>query len=286
METTEGGLETTQAAAATAEDADLAPLTRSIEALLFMSGDALSIEDLCELTGEEAQQVHAALDLLRAECEQRAVGINRVAGGFQMATRPEYGEVVARLLQPKRFRLSRAALETLAIVAYKQPVTRPEIEEIRGVNVDGVVETLLQYELIRECGRRRSPGRPLQYGTSDNFLIHFGLNSLQDLPDFDRLGRQDEVETEDEAQSRQEQAGAPVEAMAAEDQPAAAATADQAGADALVAVADAEADGAAADCGAMESAGADSAPGDVESSDVQAYKPADGRTICEQPSRH
>jgi len=177
---------------------DLSQLARSLEALLFMSGASLSLEDLCELTGRAAHDVNAGLDILRQECERRAVWVTSVAGGFQLATRPEYGELVARLLQPKRFRLSRAALETLAIVAYKQPVTRPEVEEIRGVNVDGVVDTLLQYELIRECGRRRSPGRPIQYGTTDNFLIHFGLNSLRDLPDFDRLGRREEAETEEE----------------------------------------------------------------------------------------
>jgi segregation and condensation protein B len=176
----------------------LPQLARSLEALLFMSGASLSLDDLCELTGRSGDDVNAALDILRHECEHRAVWVTSVAGGFQLATRPDYGELVARLLQPKRFRLSRAALETLAIVAYKQPVTRPEVEEIRGVNVDGVVDTLLQYELIRECGRRRSPGRPIQYGTSDNFLIHFGLNSLQDLPDFDRLGRQEQVKTEEE----------------------------------------------------------------------------------------
>jgi len=262
MEITEAGLETTQAAVAADTDDDLRRLARSLEALLFMSGAALSLEDLCELTAQEAEQVHAALDVLRAECAQRSVGINRVAGGFQMATRPEYGEVVARLLQPKRFRLSRAALETLAIVAYRQPVTRPEIEQIRGVNVDGVVETLLQYELIRECGRRRSPGRPLQYGTSDNFLIHFGLNSMQDLPDFDRLGRQEAVETEDEASALQEDATPVVEALAAEGEAAGGATAAEAGDDAAAAPAATRgaADDEASDCDAAESVGEGSPP--------------------------
>ena len=180
------------------DDPEMCELGKSLEALLFMSGTALSMDDLCELTVRTPEEVTAALDLLRDDCAQRAVWVISVAGGFQLATRPQYGEIVARLLQPKRFRLSKAALETLAIVAYKQPVTKPEVEEIRGVNVDGVMDTLLQYELIRECGRRKSPGRPIQFGTTDNFLIHFGLNSLQDLPDLDRLGRQDEVETEDE----------------------------------------------------------------------------------------
>jgi segregation and condensation protein B len=193
---TEAGLD--GAIADVAEAREMQELSRALEALLFMSGVALSLDELCELTGRTADEITEALDILRADCEERAVWVVNVAGGFQLATRPQYGEIIARLLQPKRFRLSKAALETLAIVAYKQPATKPEVEEIRGVNVDGVMDTLLQYELIRECGRRKSPGRPIQYGTTDNFLIHFGLNSLQDLPDLDRLGRQDEVETEDE----------------------------------------------------------------------------------------
>jgi segregation and condensation protein B len=183
------------------ENDDLRQLSTSLEALLFMSGAVLSLQDLCELVGCEPEQAQAALDLLRRDCDGRALWVINVAGGFQLATRPEYGEVVARLLQPKRFRLSRAALETLAIVAYKQPVTRPEIEAIRGVNVDGVMDTLLQYELVRECGRRRSPGRPIQYGTTENFLTHFGLGSLQDLPDLDKLGRQEPVETEEDTEA-------------------------------------------------------------------------------------
>jgi len=178
-------------------DDDVWQVARSLEALLFMSGAALSLDDLCELTGREPQQVNAALDTLRGEYERSALWITNVAGGFRLATRLEYGELVARLLQPKRFRLSRAALETLAIIAYKQPVTRPEMEGIRGVNVDGVVETLVQYELIRECGRRHSPGRPIQYATTENFLTHFGLNSVQDLPDLDQLGRQGAPEGDD-----------------------------------------------------------------------------------------
>jgi segregation and condensation protein B len=199
MDTSETQLGAAQDGLGSTDD-DVAELSRSLEALLFMSGEALGLQDLCELTERTPEQIGSAIDALAEACEGRAVRVVRVAGGFQLVTRPQYGEIVAKLLQPKRFRLSRAALETLAIVAYKQPVTRPEIEEIRGVNVDGVMETLLQYELIRECGRRRSPGRPIQYGTSDNFLIHFGLNSLQDLPDLDRLGRQDVVETEQEDQ--------------------------------------------------------------------------------------
>ena len=211
-------MEAIEAHAADAGEPDdaLRRLGISLEALLFMSGAPLSEQDLCELTGRDAQEVRAALDLLQRECAERAVWITNVAGGFLLATRPQYGELVAKLLQPKRFRLSRAALETLAIVAYKQPVTRPEIEEIRGVNVDGVMDTLLQYELVREGGRRRSPGRPIQYGTTDNFMTHFGLGSLQDLPDLDRLGRQEAVETEEEEEPAE---GNPLPACDEREQP-------------------------------------------------------------------
>ena len=105
----------------------------------------------------------------------------------QVCTRPEYGPSVAKLHKPERFRLSRAALETLAIVAYKQPVTRPEVDAIRGVNSDSVLDTLTQYELVREAGRKEAPGRPLLYRTTENFLGHFGLDSVDDLPRLDAI---------------------------------------------------------------------------------------------------
>jgi segregation and condensation protein B len=133
----------------------------------------------------------AAADELAVELasiyEGGGIQVVRVAGGYQTATRPEYGQFVAKLHKPERFRLSRAALETLAIIAYKQPITRPEIEAIRGVNSDSPVDTLSQYELICEVGRKEAPGRPVLYRTTDSFLGTFGLNSVDDLPHLDTI---------------------------------------------------------------------------------------------------
>jgi segregation and condensation protein B len=113
-----------------------------------------------------------------------------VAGGWQLATRPEYAEIVRRLFTGKRrVRLTKAALESLAIIAYKQPTTRPEIDAIRGVASGGVIETLLERNLVRIAGRSEGVGRPLLYATTDEFLQHLGLNRLADLPSLEELER-------------------------------------------------------------------------------------------------
>jgi segregation and condensation protein B len=114
--------------------------------------------------------------------EGRGLQLIKVAGGWKLCTRPQYAPFISRMHEPTRVRLSRAALETLAIIAYRQPITRPEMEAIRGVNVDGVISTLLNYSLIEEKGRKEAPGRPMLYGTTTDFLSHFGLNSVEDLP--------------------------------------------------------------------------------------------------------
>lgn len=100
-----------------------------------------------------------------------------------MCTRSQYADLVAKLFPPPKFRLSRAALETLAIIAYKQPITRPELEAIRGVDSDAVVSTLVERGLVRASGRKKAPGRPILYATTDAFLTHFGLAVLSDLPE-------------------------------------------------------------------------------------------------------
>lgn len=140
-----------------------------------------------EDTGSElnAKAVRAIVDELNAEYEQesRAFRIVEIAGGFQFATRKEYGVYVGRLTKDKsRRRLSQAALEVLAIVAYRQPIPKPEIESIRGVNCDEVIQSLLEKDLIAIVGRADSVGRPLLFGTTDSFLRYFGLASLKDLP--------------------------------------------------------------------------------------------------------
>ena len=159
----------------------------ALEAVLFMAAEPLPAAELAEIldvTPAQAEDLARQLSDLYA---RRGIQVTRVAGGYQVCTRPDYGPFVAKLHKPERFRLSRAALETLAIVAYKQPVTRPEVDAIRGVNSDSVLDTLTQYELVREAGRKEAPGRPLLYRTTDNFLGHFGLDSVDDLPQLDAI---------------------------------------------------------------------------------------------------
>ncbi len=155
---------------------------RALEAVLFMAADPLPPEELAEILEVTPKEAEALAQRLADECADRGLQVTRIAGGYQMGTRPEYGPQVAKLHKPERFRLTRASLETLAIIAYRQPVTRPEIESIRGVNSDSAVDTLLQYELIREAGRKDAPGRPVLYRTTEQFLGQFGLNSIEDLP--------------------------------------------------------------------------------------------------------
>ena len=157
-------------------------LLRALECLLFVAGRPVALSQLAEALEVEGEAVVELAGLLAEEYAQHGLQVQRVAGGYQLCTRPEYALVVSRLHQPRRVRLSKAALETLAIIAYRQPVTRPEIEAIRGVQVEGVVETLLQCQLVQELGRKPTPGRPMTYGTTEQFLREFGLYSVEELP--------------------------------------------------------------------------------------------------------
>ncbi len=167
----------------------------ALEAVLFMAAEPLPPAELADILGVTPKEADELAHQLDAAYAGRGIQVTRVAGGYQVCTRPEFGPYVAKLHKPERFRLSRAALETLAIVAYKQPVTRPEVDALRGVNSDSVLDTLVQYQLICEAGRKETPGRPLLYRTTDNFLGHFGLNSVADLPRLDAI-------PVDEAQAR------------------------------------------------------------------------------------
>lgn len=156
-----------------------------LEALLFVAEDPLALAKLQEILADaEAAETEASVRelALRYEADGRGLMVQEVAGGFRLATRPDVHPWVQRLQQVKPARLSRAALETLAIIAYRQPITRAEIEAIRGVAVDGVLRTLLERELVRMMGRKAEAGRPMLYGTSQQFLEHFGLRELSDLP--------------------------------------------------------------------------------------------------------
>ena len=156
-----------------------------VEGLLFASDQPLGVQQLQEVLELPEADVRALVVSLRQDYveQQRALTILEVAGGFQMATIPDVASWIRKCYrQAHKERLSKPALETLAIIAYKQPLTRAEMEAIRGVNVDGVVQALLEKNLIRIMGRKEAPGRPILYGTTKEFLQYFGLNSLIDLP--------------------------------------------------------------------------------------------------------
>lgn len=160
-------------------------LKNIIEALLFVSSAPLSAEKIHELLPEAAaRDIGIALQKLVEEHKDRQGGfeLHEVAGGFQFRTRAQHRQWIEKLLEPRPVRLSRASLETLAIVAYNQPVLRSDVEHIRGVNSGNTLRYLLEKKLIRILGRREIPGRPLVYGTTKKFLETFDLKDLKDLP--------------------------------------------------------------------------------------------------------
>ena len=155
-----------------------------VESLLFVTDKPVSLDQLHEATGVERPSLQAALEELAGLHRERGsgVGLTEVAGGWQFRTDPESGEFVRRFLRVKPHRLTRAALETLAIIAYRQPVTRPEIEDVRGVDSGAVVKALLERRLIKILGKKDEVGRPILYGTSREFLEFFALKDLSALP--------------------------------------------------------------------------------------------------------
>lgn len=157
-----------------------------IEVLIFASDEPLPINQIRNYIEEVApKDIKAAVDQLNLEYKQteRTFQIIEVAGGYQMASRPNYAPWVKKLFQGRsKARLSQAALESLSVIAFRQPVSRTEIDAVRGVNSDGVVRTLLERKLIKITGRAEGPGRPLLYSTTKEFLRYFGVNSIEDLP--------------------------------------------------------------------------------------------------------
>jgi segregation and condensation protein B len=160
----------------------------ALEALLFASDAPLELARITEVLELSAEAARAGLATLTAACEApgRGLAVVEVAGGYRLVTRPELAPILVRLQRLRlKSRLSRAAVETLAIIAYRQPISRPEIEQLRGVNADAVVTALLERRLIRVVGRKAGPGRPILYGTTREFLEHFGLRDLGELPPFE-----------------------------------------------------------------------------------------------------
>jgi segregation and condensation protein B len=166
-----------------------------IESLIFVSESPLSLDQIKEVLGGEVskKEIQRLLFELQEDCEhaRRGVTLVEVAEGFQFRTRPQHAEWIKKLKKTKPVALSRPALETLAIVAYKQPILRSDVEKIRGVDSGGVLRTLLERKLIRILGKKDVPGKPLVYGTSKQFLEMFGLKDLSSLPtlkDLEGLG--------------------------------------------------------------------------------------------------
>ena len=160
-----------------------------LEAVLFASGDPLAVSKICELIeGVVSSEVRATLKELETDCLTRGIRLVEVAGGWQFRSAPEHHRVVRGLFRERPYRLTRASVETLCIVAYKQPATRGDIEAIRGVDSGGVLETLVDRRLLRVAGRKDVAGRPLLYATTKDFLELFGLKNLRDMPTLVELG--------------------------------------------------------------------------------------------------
>ena len=159
-------------------------IRKNIEALVFVSESPLKVDRIAEILELKKGEVKQALIALQNEYAEadRGIVLDEVAEGFQFRTRQECSDAIQQLVKSRPFRFSRAALETLAIIAYRQPVTRAEVEYLRGVDSGGVFKTLLEKQLIRILGKKDVPGRPLIYGTSKEFLEFFGMRDLSALP--------------------------------------------------------------------------------------------------------
>ena len=169
-------------------------LVGRIEAILFVAGDAVRLEDLSRALNVSLSELDKALNVLRDEYDfnQRGFCLKRFGQQVQLATRALYSADVVHLLQPvQKQSLSQAAMETLAVVAYRQPVTRAEVEQVRGVKCDYSIQSLVNKELIHEVGRKETLGRPILYGTTEHFLSHFGITSLEELPPMPEIASED-----------------------------------------------------------------------------------------------
>ncbi len=171
------------------EVSKIATDTAVLEAVLFAAGDPITKEQLANVLQLEVIQVTDLMEEFQSELDQgrRGLTLRQVAGGWQLVTRPEYYPIIEKLSEVSEKKLSTPAMETLSIIAFKQPITKQEIEHIRGVRVERALAKLLEMELICEKGRKKAVGHPILYGTTESFLKCFGLNNLEDLPDLPSL---------------------------------------------------------------------------------------------------
>jgi len=174
-------------------------LKSAIEALLFSSGDPLSLQDLVNHLEEKSKLIEIIIQEMMEEYETTNRGIKLICikGSYQLVTKSENADYIQKLLKKnKRQSLSQASIESLAIVAYKQPITRIDIDEIRGVKSDSAIQRLIERDLIKEIGRLEVPGRPILYGTTEEFLRQFELKDLQQLPSLDLFGQDNSQDDE------------------------------------------------------------------------------------------
>ncbi|MBS3908255.1 MAG: SMC-Scp complex subunit ScpB [Actinobacteria bacterium] len=167
-----------------------------VESLLFVSDQPLSVEKISEIVEVDGEEIKKVLEDLENEYKRadRGYQLREVAGGFRMNSHPAYSPYIEKLLISfDHRRLTQAALETLSIIAYKQPVTKADIGAIRGVNSDGVINTLLNRDLIKEEGKQDTPGQPILYGTSTRFMESFGMRSLAELPPLDEFNPDEDI---------------------------------------------------------------------------------------------
>lgn len=178
----------------------------AIEAILFAMGDSVELEKIAKAIEQDQETTRKILQNMADKYKRKDRGIQLVEldGAFQLCTKSELYEYLIRVAkQPKKITLSDVVMETLSIIAYKQPITKMEIEKIRGVKCDHAVNKLVEYNLVKELGRLDAPGRPLMFGTTEEFLRHFGLQSLEDLPIINPVQLEDfKAEAEEEVQMK------------------------------------------------------------------------------------
>ena len=174
---------------------DLNVAARAAEAILFVSGEPVLIRDLAKAMDITELEMSKVLEILDKGLEERGLMVHRYGEHLRLETRPEYAPWIQKMLQPvQKQSLTQTLLETLAVIAYRQPVTKGEVEQVRGVKCDYSVQSLLSKGLIQEIGRREGLGRPILYGTTDQFLEHFGISDIRELPPLPKAELQEKVE--------------------------------------------------------------------------------------------
>lgn len=167
---------------------DIKELQEVIEGLLFVSGQGVEISDIVEKLEVKEKQVKEAIEKLKEKYADRGINVITYKTKVQLCSNPKYADDIASVLNPiKEKQLTKAALETMAIIAYKQPITKPEVEQVRGVDSGYAIQILLDFKLIEVVGRKDAIGKPLLYGTTDEFLKRFELQSIEDLPEYEEL---------------------------------------------------------------------------------------------------